>query len=92
MWLGLLLGIVFGVGAMWVIRKGIIVKWFEWVLAALAFLSLYGGITHYVGSLHEFEPTAGLYGLYIFGGIALLLFGFTAQLVWRRNRKVSSAS
>ena len=89
MWLGLMFGLVFGVGAMFLAKKGIVVKWYEWIIGALAFVSLYGGVTHYVGSLHEFEPTAAQYGLLIFGGIAVVLAGITFQLVWRHNRKAA---
>jgi hypothetical protein len=89
MWLGLGLGLIFGIGAMWVIQKSIIVKWYEWVLLALAFLSVYGGIAHYVGSINEYEPTAGLYGLLLFSGIAIILLAVSFQLIWRRNRKTS---
>ena len=89
MWLGLALGLIFGIGAMWLTKKGVIIKWYEWFLFAIAFLSLYGGIAHYFGSVNEYEPTAGLYGLYIFVGIALILFALAFQFVWRRNRKDS---
>ncbi|ADJ25600.1 reductive dehalogenase anchoring protein [Dehalogenimonas lykanthroporepellens BL-DC-9] len=91
MWLGLFLGLIFGIGAMWLIQKGLIIKWYDWLLFALGFLSLYGGITHYVGSINEYEPTAGLYGLYLFVGIAIILFALAFQLVWRRNRKGKQA-
>ena len=91
MWLGLLLGVIFGVGVMWMFKKGLVFKWYDLVFGALAFLSLYGGITHYIGSMHEFEPTAGLYGLYIFLGIAIVLLGVTFQFIWRRNRKGNQA-
>lgn len=86
MWLGLFLGLVFGIGAMWLLKKGLVIKWHIWALSALAFLSLYGGITHYVGSIHEYEPTAGLFGLIIFGAISLILAGFAFQLGWRQNK------
>ncbi|ACZ61270.1 reductive dehalogenase anchoring protein [Dehalococcoides mccartyi VS] len=86
MWLGLLLGLIFGIGAMLLLKKGFIIRWYIWLLSALAFLSLYGGITHYVGSIHEYEPTAGLYGLLVFVCIFVILAALAFQLAWRQNK------
>ncbi len=89
MWLGLLLGLIFGIGAMLLIKKGVVIKWYEWVLGAFAFLALYGGIAHYAGSMNEIEPTAAWMGLLIFGVITLIFLAIAGTLVWRRNRQAA---
>ena len=86
----ILVGILIGGAAialvMWLNGKGITIKWYEYLMGALAIGLAMAAVAHYVGSLAEFEPTAGWIGVLIFGLTALILGGVTWQLVWRRNR------
>lgn len=67
--------------------KGILVKWYEWVLVIIAIFSIILGIQHFIGSITmENEPTAGWMGLLIFEliGVAILV------TIWQLNVRKSS--
>ena len=73
----------------WLIFKKVSVKWYEWLLGALALLFAMMTVQHYFGSLNELEPTSAWMGALIFGVIAVILAAVTFQLVWRHNRAAS---
>lgn len=85
-WIGLFWGIAIGLGAMFVVHKGIAVKWYEWVLGGIALLLLTITVQHYFGSMNEYEPTAAWMGVLVLGILTLLFAGVTFQLVWRHNK------
>ena len=86
LWIGLVLGAAIAVFAMWLRSKGIVVKWYEYLIGALAVLLGMATPFHYFGSLAEYEPTAGWMGSAIFAGLAIILAAVVWQLVWRRHR------
>lgn len=85
-WIGILIGGAAIALVMWLNGKGITIKWYEYLMGALAIGSAMAAVAHYAGSLAEFEPTAGWIGALIFGLSAFVLGGVAWQLVSRRNR------
>ncbi|MBI4789196.1 MAG: hypothetical protein HY782_19360 [Chloroflexi bacterium] len=78
--LWLIIGLIIGVGGWWLVswtgRKKLGVKWYEWLLAALAVAFALLAIQNLTASIAELEPQAG--------GILLALFGVPA-LWWIRR-------
>jgi hypothetical protein len=75
---------------LFLIQRKIIVRWYEWILGAIAIALLFLSIQHYFGSLNEYEPRAGAFGLALLGVLAIIIAALDFQLVWRRNRKASN--
>lgn len=84
--IGLLLGLVIGAAAVYLIKSGVRIKWYEWLLGAIAMLFLFATVQHYVGSLNEYETQSAWMGALIFGVLGVILAGVTFQLVWRHNK------
>lgn len=85
--LGMLLGAGIALLVVWLRNKGISVKWYEWLMGAVALLLALFAVQHYLGSvLVESEPTAGWMGMLILGGIAVILLAIAWQLIVRRQR------
>ncbi|MGI2336496.1 MAG: dehalogenase [Dehalogenimonas sp.] len=87
-----IIAFIFGAGLIgllyWLRNKNITLKWFEWIIAAIGVLLLFGSLQHYLGSIREDYPGPGLYGALIFGIPALILFALVWQLVIRRHKKI----
>jgi hypothetical protein len=77
---------------LFLIQRKIIVKWYEWILGAIAIALLFLSVQHYFGSLNEFEPRAGAFGLAILGVLAIIIAALDFQLIWRRNKKASNSA
>lgn len=86
-WIGLLAGAAIAMAVNWLVRKGILTKWYEWLLAGLGILALFATGQHYFSSLRENEPQSAWMGALIFGIIALILLGVAWQLSVRRANK-----
>ena len=85
--LGMLLGASIALLVVWLRNRGISVKWYEWLMGAVALLLAMLSVQHYVGSTFiESEPTAAWMGTLVFGGIAVILLAVAWQLVARRQR------
>ena len=85
-WIGLIVGAGAGVLAMWLVQKNLGIKWYEWLMGGLTVILLILAVQHYIGSLNEYEPTAGWMGALMYGGVAIILGAVAFQLVWRRHR------
>jgi uncharacterized membrane protein len=84
--IGMLIAAIVAAIVIWVIKKGIKVTWYEWLLGAMSIILTLMTVQHYTGSLAEDQVTAAQLGSLIFGGIALVLYIVTIQFVWRHNR------
>ena len=86
----LILGLIIGVGGWWLVSwtrsRKIAVKWYEWLLAALAVIFALLGIQNYFAFLREMEPNAAGVMLAVLGIPGLVLAGITVFLVWWRGR------
>jgi hypothetical protein len=91
--LWLIIGLVVGIGilalVLWLRNRDITVRWYEWLVGALGALLLLASVQHLIGSLSERYPTAGMFGLAVFGIPALILLAVVWQLVSRRQRASS---
>lgn len=89
--LWLIIGLIIGVGGWWLVswtgRKKLGVKWYEWLLAALAVAFALLAIQNLTASIAELEPQAGGILLALFGVPALFFAAIAAFLVWRRQKK-----
>lgn len=83
---GLIVGLVLTVLVVWLIRLKITMKWYEWLIGALAAISLFATVQQYFGSIRENEPQAAWMGALIFGLIFLILVAFDWQLIRRRQK------
>lgn len=82
---GFLAAVLLTVLVFWLIRKGFVLKWYDWLIGALAVLSLFAAVQHYFSSLQENEPKSAWMGALIFGVIFIILAAINWQLVARRN-------
>lgn len=92
MLLWLILGIVIGIGALY-LRKQATVKlvWFDWVMLVVAIVFYLLAILNYTGSMEELEPRAAMFLLVAFGLPGLILTAIVGIRVWR-NRLQSPTS
>ncbi len=85
-WIGIVIGGAAIAVVMWLRNKGITVRWYEYLMGALAVVLVMAAANHYIGSLNEFEPTAAWIGALIFGLTGLILGAVAWQLISRRQR------
>lgn len=83
---GMIIGAAIVVLIMWLRSKDIAVKWYEYLMGALAILLAIATVDHYFGSLAGYESTAAWFGALIFGISAIIFAAVAFQLVWRRHR------
>lgn len=91
-----ILGMVIGAAllglVLWIQRKGITLKWYEWLLAGLGFVMLVWTVYDFFGSMAEHNETAGRVLLLILGIPAVVLLGLSAFLPWWRINRASKKS
>ena len=85
----LLSGLIIGAGALalvqWLRSKDIAVKWYEWLIGAVALVLLVFAMQNYFGSRAETEfGIANLY-LLVMAIPAIVLGAIATLLVWRRQ-------
>ena len=89
MWL--IIGLVFGAGllmlVLWLRKREIRVKWYEWIICALGLLLLLFTIQNFTASFAEYEGHAAWTFLWIFGLPAIVLIGIALMLPWLRYRR-----
>ena len=75
MWIiiGLVAALLFGAAAYWLKLRNIILRWYEWVLGIAGLALLLFTLQNYYASKAEFEPTAPVMFLVVFGIPALVL-------------------
>ncbi|MBI4789193.1 MAG: dehalogenase [Chloroflexi bacterium] len=92
--LWLIIGLIVGVGGWWLVswagKKKLGVKWYEWLLTALAVGFALLAIQNFQASLAELEPGAAGILLALFGIPAVILEAIAAFLVWRRQKGVKT--
>ena len=92
MLLWLILGLILGVGILWLAtRANFKLTWYEWVLAALALILILFSADNYLASQTELEPRAAGLLLLLFGLPGVVLVVLDAALVWLRLRKPKAA-
>ncbi len=91
----LIIGAVFGIVglrvASWAGAKNVSIKWYVWVLVALAVLMAVLTAMDYYALTTEMEPGAASVILWLFGGPALILALIAGGVVWWQNRKTVRA-
>jgi hypothetical protein len=88
--LGLVAGAGLAIFIVWLTRRKIVLKWYEWLIGTLATISLFATVQHYFASVRENEPKAAWMGALMFGLIFLVLAGLDWQLVSRRQKSSNS--
>ena len=89
--IGLVVGAALMGLAFWLQQKGIAVRWYEWLLGALGFMTAVWTVNDFFGSMAEYNETAGRTLLWILGIPALVLLALAIFLPWRRVRKIKAA-
>ena len=82
---GLVLGVV-GMLLFQVVRRGVVISWYEWLIGAIGVVLLYLGVWHFFGALRELEPTAGWLGLAVIALPGIILLVVAWQLARRRQQ------
>lgn len=89
MWL--LIGLVIGAGLMalrlWLRKREITLKWYEWVIGVAGIGVLFYMIRNVSGSFADNEAKAAVTFLWLFGAPAIVLLAISWLLPWRRHRK-----
>ncbi len=89
MWL--LIGLVIGAGLMalrlWLRKREITLKWYEWVIGVAGVGILFYMIRNVTGSIADSETKAAVTFLWLFGVPAIVLLAISWLLPWRRHRK-----
>lgn len=89
MWL--LIGLVIGAGLMalrlWLRKREITLKWYEWVIGVAGVGVLFYMIRNVNGSFADNEAKAAVTFLWLFGAPAIVLLAIAWLLPWRRHRK-----
>ncbi len=89
MWL--LIGLVIGAGLMalrlWLRKREITLKWYEWVIGVAGIGVLFYMIQNVSGSLADNEAGAAVTFIWLFGAPAIVLLAIAWLLPWRRHRK-----
>jgi hypothetical protein len=90
MWWLLIVVVLAGGGVLlgsWVRSRGLSVRWYEWLLAAVGLLLAALAIQSYTGSLAELEPHAAGLFLAFFGIPALIFAAVPVGLIWKRSAR-----
>ncbi len=94
MWL--ILGLIIGAGGWWLVSwtraRKLGVRWYEWLLGALAVALALLAIQNYTAFLREMEPYAASVMLALLGVPGLILAALAVFLVWWRGRKSPTKS
>lgn len=77
-----LMGLVF-----WLVQKEIAVKWYEWLIGAIGFMTAVWAVHDFFASIAEHNEAAGRTLLWILGIPALILLSLAVFLPWRRIGK-----
>jgi len=85
--LGLAVGAALMWLAQWLQRKGIAVRWYEWLVAGLGFVMLVWTVNDYFGSIAEHNESAASVFLWLLGTPAVILLGLAIFLPWWRLRR-----
>jgi hypothetical protein len=92
--LWLTLGIVVGVGVVWLASwsraKNIKISWLAWVLLLVAVVSALSGIQNYVELMREYEEKAAMFMIPMYGVQVLVPAALAALLVWRGQKRVKA--
>jgi hypothetical protein len=92
--LWLILGVVIGVGALWLASwaraKNVKINWLAWVLIAIAVISALSGIQNFVELMGEYEERAAWMMIPMYGLQAVVPAALAALLVWRGQKKVKA--
>jgi hypothetical protein len=87
-WIGLLIGAAILAIVYWIRNRNLSLKWYEWLMGAIAVLLIFVAVQHYFGALEEYVSKSAWMGILIFGLPALILLSLTWQLIARRNKAV----
>ena len=72
-WIGLIIGVVALAGTYLLLKSDFRLKWWQWLIAALAVLALFAATQHLFGSFAENEVKSAWIGFGIFAVIASVL-------------------
>ena len=81
----LIVGAGVAVLAMWMRNKGVAIKWYDWVIGIVGFLTLLFAMQNFFASGIEGEPAAASNYLLIVGLPSLVLLVVAGSLIWRRH-------
>jgi uncharacterized membrane protein len=70
----------------WLLKQNIKLRWYEWLMGALAIILAVAAIQHYSGSMQENIPQAANLGVMMFGIPAVVLAVVTGLTAWRHNQ------
>lgn len=88
----LVIGVLLGVGALYLQRRGDIkLAWYDWVLLVIAVIFFLLAISNYYGSMEELEPRAATFLLLSFGLPGLILAAIVGIRTWRGRPKTVEA-
>lgn len=86
-----ILGIIVGVAllglVLWLQRKEFVIKWYEWLLAALGLVLLIWTVNDFFVSMSEHNEAAARVFLWLLGTPAIVLLGLAIFLPWWRYFK-----
>ncbi len=84
-----IISLILGAGllalALWLRSRGIVVKWYEWLIAAVGLGMLVFAVQIFITSPGELETQAGWMHMLIFGAPALILLAVVGFLAQRRH-------
>lgn len=83
--IALILGGIIGASVLWMRNRGIVVRWYEWLIGIVGLFLLWFTIANYFGSMTEFEPSAATAFLLVTGLPSIILLAVAGSLAWRRN-------
>jgi len=90
--LGLIVGAALLGLVLWLQHKGIAIRWYEWLLAALGFVMLIWTVNDFFGSMAEHNEAAGRIFLWLLGTPAIILIGLSVFLPWWRLHRTKHAT
>ncbi|AHB12879.1 hypothetical protein [Dehalococcoides mccartyi] len=83
---GLFIGIALLAAILWMKRKDINFTWYDWVIGVFVLILGVLATQHYIASVGHEEAKAGLLGLALFGGLAIVLGLIEWQIIARRKK------
>jgi len=91
-----ILGLVFGAGLLalifFILKRKIVVKWYEWLIGVIGLGLLLFMIQNVIGSVRERETLAAWQFLWMIGLPVIILLGLACWLPWRRYRNTDLGS
>lgn len=89
--MGFIIGLVVGAGlvalVLWLISRGVVVRWYEWLIGILGLIILLFTIQNFITSFAEYEEYAAWTFLWVLGIPAIVLIGIACFLPWLRRRR-----